>query len=124
MWVMSSEFGRGIPIVRNLADAMQFQPTMLSIGIAPPGGELPTAWRVIIREAICSGLHIMSGLHHFLSEDTELCELAAKHNVVLWDARKPPDNLPVATCKAADVDAAVVLTVGSDCRVGEDVVGH
>ncbi len=115
--------GRGIPIVRNLADAMQFQPTMLSIGIAPPGGELPAAWRVIIREAICSGLHIMSGLHHFLSENTEFSELAAKHNVVLWDARKPPDNLPVATCKAADVDAAVILTVGSDCRVGKMLSG-
>lgn len=114
---------QGIPIVRNLEEALQFKPTMLSIGIAPPGGELPSAWRVIIHEAICNGLHIMSGLHHFLSDDTELSDLAARHNVVLWDARKPPDNLPVATCKAADVNANVILTVGSDCRVGKMLSG-
>lgn len=117
------EIGEGIPVVRNLAEAMQFEPTMLAIGIAPPGGELPEAWRSILCEAIGCGLHIMSGLHHFLSENAKLAELAAAHNVVLWDARKPPDDLPVATCKAADVDATVILTVGSDCRVGKMLSG-
>ena len=117
------DIGKGIPVVRNLANAMQFQPTMLAIGIAPPGGELPVEWAGIIREAICNGLHIMSGLHHFLSENDELVSLAEENKVVLWDARKPPENLPVATCKAADVDATVVLTVGSDCRVGKMLSG-
>ena len=117
------EIGKGIPVVKNLADAMQLQPTMLAIGIAPPGGELPTEWEGIIREAISRGLHIMSGLHHFLSENDEFVELAANNNVVLWDARKPPENLPVATCKADDVDATVILTVGSDCRVGKMLSG-
>ncbi len=117
------EIGEGIPIVKNLANALQFQPTMLAIGIAPPGGELPAEWDEIIRDAISHGLHIMSGLHHFLSENDELVALAAKNSVVLWDARKPPENLPVATCRAADVDATVVLTVGSDCRVGKMLSG-
>ena len=65
----------------------------------------------------------MSGLHQFLIEDPELSELASAHDVVLWDARKPPPDLPVATCKAADVDATVILTVGSDCRVGKMLSG-
>ena len=117
------EIGHGIPVVEKLADALGFKPTMLAIGIAPPGGELPAEWDGIIREAISNGLHIMSGLHHFLSENTDLVALAEKNNVVLWDARKPPENLPVATCKAADVEAKVVLTVGSDCRVGKMLSG-
>lgn len=117
------EIGAGIPIVRNLAEAMQFEPTLLAIGIAPPGGELPQPWRAIIREAIQNGLHVMSGLHQFLSEDSELGELAAAHGVHLWDARKPPADLPVATCKADSVDATVILTVGSDCRVGKMLSG-
>ena len=117
------EIGEGIPVVRDLAEAMRFNPTMLAIGIAPPGGELPSPWRAILHEAIHNGLHVMSGLHRFLSEDAELSELAAAHGVVLWDARKPPDDLPVATCKAADVDATVILTVGSDCRVGKMLSG-
>ena len=117
------EIGKGIPVVRDLAEAMQFNPTMLAIGIAPPGGELPLAWRATLQEAIQNRLHIMSGLHQFLSEDAELSEMAAAHDVLLWDARKPPANLPVATCKAADVDATVILTVGSDCRVGKMLSG-
>ena len=117
------EIGEGIPIVSNLAEAMRFEPTMLAIGIAPPGGELPHAWRAILHEAIYNRLHIMSGLHQFLSEDAELSEIADAHDVVLWDARKPPANLPVATCKAADVNATVILTVGSDCRVGKMLSG-
>ena len=117
------EIGEGIPVVRDLAEAMRFNPTMLAIGIAPPGGELPSAWRATLTEAIQNGLHIMSGLHQFLSEDAELSEMAAAHDVLLWDARKPPANLPVATCKAADVNSTVILTVGSDCRVGKMLSG-
>ena len=117
------EIGEGIPIVHDLTEAMRFNPTMLAIGIAPPGGELPHPWRAIVREAIHSGLHVMSGLHKFLSEDAELSELAVTHDVILWDARKPPPDLPVATCKADEVDATVILTVGSDCRVGKMLSG-
>ncbi len=117
------EIGKGIPVVRDLAEAMRFNPTMLALGIAPPGGELPPAWHSILHEAIQNGLHIMSGLHKFLSEDVELSEMAEANDVLLWDARKPPANLPVATCKAADVDATVILTVGSDCRVGKMLSG-
>ncbi len=115
--------GKGIPVVETLSEAMMLLPTMLAIGIAPPGGELPSAWRSIICEGIQSGLHIMSGLHHFLSEDPELVTLAERNNIVLWDARKPPENLPVATCKAAEIDSTIVLTVGSDCRVGKMLSG-
>ena len=115
--------GEGIPVVRDLGEAMRFQPTMLAIGIAPPGGELPRAWRAVLGEAIAAGLHVMSGLHRFLSEDAAFAALAARHNVVLWDARKPPANLPVATCKAAEVESTVILTVGSDCRVGKMLSG-
>ena len=117
------EIGEGIPIVGTLAEALRFEPTLLAIGIAPPGGELPPTWRAILHEAIHNRLHIMSGLHQFLSEDPELSEMADAHDVTLWDARKPPTNLPVATCKAADVDATVILTVGSDCRVGKMLSG-
>jgi len=117
------EIGEGIPVVASLAEVMKFQPTMLALGIAPPGGELPQTWRVVLHEAIAHGMHVMSGLHRFLSEDLELAHLARQHNVVLWDARKPPVGLPVATCKAGAVDATVVLTVGADCRVGKMLAG-
>lgn len=117
------EIGEGIPVVASLSEALKFQPTMLAIGISPPGGKLPQAWRDVLYRAIDHNMHVMSGLHQFLSEDAELAERANRHNVVLWDARKPPSGLPVATCKANDVDATVVLTVGADCRVGKMLAG-
>ena len=117
------EIGEGIPVVASLSEALKFQPTMLAIGISPPGGKLPQSWRDVLYKAIDHNMHVMSGLHQFLSEDAELAERANRHNVVLWDARKPPSGLPVATCQANDVDATVVLTVGADCRVGKMLAG-
>ena len=117
------ETGKGIPIVASLSEALKLQPTMLAIGISPPGGKLPQAWRDVLCEAIDHKMHVMSGLHQFLSEDAQLAERAQLHDVMLWDVRKPPSGLPVATCKADDVDATVVLTVGSDCRVGKMLAG-
>ena len=117
------DIGEGIPVVASLSEALKFQPTMLAIGISPPGGKLPQAWRDILYEAIDHKMHVMSGLHQFLSDDAELAAHAKRHDAVLWDARKPPSELPVATCKANDVDATVILTVGADCRVGKMLAG-
>ncbi|MDE0298850.1 MAG: DUF1611 domain-containing protein [Candidatus Poribacteria bacterium] len=117
------EIGEGIPVVASLSEALKFQPTMLAIGISPPGGELPKAWREVLCEAIDHKMHVMSGLHQFLSEDSELIKRASRHGTVIWDVRKPPSGLPVATCKADDVNATVVLTVGADCRVGKMLAG-
>ena len=113
--------GESIPVVFNLDQAMSYGPTLLAVGIAPPGGELPHNWRPVLVEAISNGLHIMSGMHHFLSDDVGLSKLAAEQGVSLWDVRKPPKNLPIATCRASGVSSAIILTVGSDCRIGKMV---
>lgn len=113
--------GEGIPVVANLHEAMSYNPTLLAIGIAPPGGELPLNWRPVLVEAISNGLHIVSGMHHFLSDDVGLSNLAAKHGVILWDVRKPPENLPIGTCQASGISSTIILTVGSDCRTGKMV---
>ncbi|PYO99888.1 MAG: DUF1611 domain-containing protein, partial [Gemmatimonadetes bacterium] len=60
-----------------------------------------------------------SGLHTFIGDDPELGTLARERGVRIFDARKPPANLPVADGLAAEVDAYVVHTVGSDCNVGK-----
>ena len=113
--------GEGIPVVASLDSAMSYEPTLLAIGIAPPGGELPSDWLPILVEAISNGLHIVSGMHHFLSDNVVLSNLAAKHGVFLWDVRKPPKNLSIASCQALEVLSTIILTVGSDCRTGKMV---
>ena len=115
-------FGGSIPIVSELADALRYSPNSLLIGIAPKGGRLPAEWRTVLVEAISNGLDIYSGMHTFLSEDPELVRLAAERGAALVDLRKVPDDLPVAKCLAAKVDAFVVLTVGTDCATGKMTV--
>ncbi|MCS6861533.1 MAG: DUF1611 domain-containing protein [Abditibacteriales bacterium] len=114
-------YAHGIPIVATLEEALPFNPDVLLIGIAPPGGQLPDSWRPLIRQAIQNKMDIVSGLHFFFSRDAEFAPLAQAHGVDLWDVRQPPPDLPVATCRAATVKARTILTVGSDARVGKKI---
>jgi uncharacterized NAD-dependent epimerase/dehydratase family protein len=112
-------FGGGIPVVGTLAAGLAEHPTALLIGVAPQGGRLPNDWRATILGSIDAGLDVWSGLHTFLSHDAEFAEHAAAHGVALHDLRLPPGDLPVAAGRVRDVDATVVLTVGSDCNIGK-----
>ncbi|MDZ7632739.1 MAG: DUF1611 domain-containing protein [Gemmatimonadaceae bacterium] len=112
-------FGGAIPVVASVAAGMALQPNILLIGIAPAGGRLPEAWRPVLRAAIEAGLHVWSGLHVFIGDDPEFRELASRHGVNILDVRKPPADLPVSSGRVRDVDATVVLTVGSDCNIGK-----
>lgn len=112
-----------VPIVASVADALEVAPEAeaLVIGVAPAGGDLPEAWIPDIEDAIRAGCDVASGLHVFLSEDERWTDLADEHGVRLFDVRKPPadDDLRVADGSVDDVDADVVLTMGTDCAVGK-----
>lgn len=112
-------FGDGIPVVGSLAEGMRLGPTALLIGIAPQGGKLPPAWRAVILDAIDRGLDVWSGLHTFLGDEPDLAAAATRKGVAIHDLRKAPEGLPVATGKARDVDATIILTVGTDCNIGK-----
>jgi uncharacterized NAD-dependent epimerase/dehydratase family protein len=90
-------YGGEIPVVRDLQEGLKFGPTHLLIGIAPSGGRLPDAWRHTLGEAIRQKLHILSGLHTILSDDSELSSLAQQHGVILTDYRKIPPEAEVVS---------------------------
>ena len=112
-------FGGAIPVVGDFARGLELGPTAILIGIAPVGGRLPDEWRGWLKSAIARRLEVWSGLHTFIGDDLELGALARARGVRIFDARKPPANLPVADGLAAEVNAYVVHTVGSDCNVGK-----
>src|SRR5881409_1913834 len=114
-------FGGNIPVVRDFERglAQGKGATAVMIGIAPAGGRLPDEWKGWLRTAIERKLEVWSGLHTFVGDDPELGPLAKARGVRIVDARRPPPNLPIADGRAADVDALVVLAVGSDCNVGK-----
>jgi uncharacterized NAD-dependent epimerase/dehydratase family protein len=118
----AGETHEGIPVVGTVDDALRFEPTTAVVGVATQGGRFPPAWRDLLKSSIASGLDVESGLHEFLTEDAELSELARRHGVTLRDLRRPPEGLSVPTGANLEVDAKIVLTVGSDCAIGKKTV--
>ena len=118
----AGEDHEGIPIVGTVDDALPYEPTVAVVGVATQGGRFPPAWRNLLRASIAAGLDVESGLHEFVSEDPELTELARVHGVGLRDLRKAPAGLNVPTGANLEVDATIVLTVGSDCAIGKKTV--
>lgn len=108
------------PIVEEMAAVEDAE--ALLIGIAPIGGGFDESWREDVENALSRGCDVISGLHYFLSEDPEFASLAEENDCELWDVRKPDEGLTVSQGIANEVDAEVILTVGTDCSVGKMTV--
>ncbi len=94
---------------------------MLVIGIAPPGGRIPDAWRPFLLQAIARKMDLMSGLHDFLSDDPELAEAARKSGSKIIDVRK--NNFrQIARRNGLNPNCFRVHTVGHDCSIGKMLV--
>ena len=112
-------FGGNIPVVGTFAAGMAFQPNALLIGIAPAGGQFPDAWRPIVGDALRAGLDVWSGLHTMLGDDHEFAAVAFASGATIRDLRRAPAGLDVASGRVRDLNATVVLTVGTDCNIGK-----
>lgn len=108
------------PIVERM-DSVEEADALL-IGIAPIGGGFEESWREDVERALSRGCDVISGLHYFLSEDPEFRRLADENGCELRDVRKPDEDLTVSRGIAREVDAEVILTVGTDCSVGKMTV--
>jgi uncharacterized NAD-dependent epimerase/dehydratase family protein len=102
-----------------MRDGLALGPTAVLIGIAPQGGRMPAEWRAWLAEALDHGCDLWSGLHTFLSDDPLLVEKARAQERKIFDLRRPPADLPIASGAAKTVEPLVVLTVGTDCNVGK-----
>ena len=112
-------FGGAIPVVGSMKEGLALRPDAVLVGIAPQGGRLPEDWRGWLAEALDAGCDLWSGLHTFLSDDPVLAAKAKAGGRKIFDLRKPPEDLPVASGAAKKVEPYVVLTVGTDCNVGK-----
>jgi uncharacterized NAD-dependent epimerase/dehydratase family protein len=113
------EVGEGIPFLADIEQAALLNPEALLLGTAPRGGKLPPAWRDDLNYALSHGMDIINGLHQPLGGDPQLKQLAELHGREIWDTREPPEDEIVGSGLVAELNAQVVLTVGSDCAVGK-----
>ena len=117
----------GIPVYPDLATALKgleergLKPSHFVIGLAPDGGRLPAEARVVVAEALQSGLHVDSGLHDFLSNDPAIAALAKEKGLRIRDVRKTPDRdqLHFFTGEIESVDCLKLAVLGTDSALGK-----
>ena len=107
----------------DVDDALAYEPEVALVGVATQGGQLPAR---LARAA--------AGLHRARALDRERPARDARattpsfarspiaHGVELRDLRRPPAGLDCPTGANLEVDASIVLTVGSDCAIGKMTV--
>ncbi|NJK63650.1 MAG: DUF1611 domain-containing protein [Synechococcaceae cyanobacterium SM2_3_1] len=109
---------REVPIVASVKAALNYQPEVLVIGIAPSGGGLPDPWKAEIAEALEAGLSLVNGLHTPLRHDP-LLQAQVQQQQWIWDVRQEPENLQIGQARAQSLACRRVLTVGTDMSVGK-----
>ena len=112
-------FGGDIPVVASFTDGLALGPNALLIGIAPAGGQFPASWRAMVCDALRAGLDVWNGLHSMLGDDSEFASLARASGATIRDLRRPPTDLAVGWGRVRDLEATIVLTVGTDCNIGK-----
>ncbi|MGF1807867.1 DUF1611 domain-containing protein, partial [Aliivibrio sifiae] len=89
--------------------------------IAPSSGVLTDLEKEIVLYAMSLNMNIVSGLHEFLTENTEFIEASKKYNVNILDVRKPKDKkeLKAFSGKIHKVICPRIAVMGTDCAIGK-----
>ena len=106
----------GLPTLDPRAAAARGARSMV-IGVANPGGHIPTAWFPALLEALEAGLDLVSGMHVRLASLPGLQLAADRYNRRLIDVRTPPTGIPIAS--GLKRSGRRLLTVGTDCALGK-----
>lgn len=112
----------GIKIYQSLEEILEEKGGIecLIIGVATAGGLLPEQYIKTIKEAMANGMHIVSGLHLYLSEDAELSKVAEENGVDIIDVRKIYNNCKTFfSGKIDEVTASKVAVLGTDSAIGK-----
>ncbi len=114
----------GIPIFRDLEEALRGLdqvPECYIYGKAPLETTIPTRERHLLIQAMSRGMDIVSGLHQFFSDDSEMIDAAATSKTEIFDIRKPPaiDKLHAFSGQISNLDVPVVAVLGTDCACGK-----
>ncbi len=122
--VVLGEEPKGIPISRDLADAMARAgavPDYFIFGVAPASGMLSIKERGIVLEAMALRMNIVNGLHEFLNDDPEFAAMAAARDVQILDVRRPraKKDLRLFSDRIVEVTCPRIAVLGTDCAIGK-----
>lgn len=114
----------GIPLVTDLTEALSLSsvtPDYLICGVAPADGLLSDAQRRVLLEGISRGMHIINGLHEFLSDDAEFMAASVLAGVTITDVRRPAaaKDLHLFSGRIFDVTCPRIAILGTDGAIGK-----
>lgn len=114
----------GIPILGGLATAIAHAghvPDYLICGVAPADGLLSADQRTVLLDGIARGMHIINGLHEFLTDDAEFVAAALLAGVTITDIRRPKDkkDLHLFSGRIFDVTSPRITILGTDGAIGK-----
>jgi len=116
-----NEFLKNRSLKYNLALEESGRGVYAIIGIATQGGIIPKGLREELLEALSFNMHLVNGLHHYLSDDPELVQIAEEKQSKLLDIRKPKKakDHTFWTGKILNVRAPRIAMFGTDCALGK-----
>lgn len=114
----------GIPILANLMQSIAHAgrvPDYLICGVAPADGLLSAAQRIVLLDGIAHGMHIISGLHEFLSDDAEFVAASLAAGVTITDVRRPREkkDLHLFSGRIFEVTCPRIAILGTDGAIGK-----
>ena len=114
----------GIPVLTDLASAIAHAgrvPDYLICGVAPADGLLSQPQRVVLLDGIARGMHIINGLHEFLSDDVEFEAAALLSGVTITDIRRPREkkDLHLFSGRIEAVTCPRIAVLGTDGAIGK-----
>lgn len=115
---------KGIPIYADLSEALRRldnPPQYFIIGMAPLDGMLSKADRAVMFQAMEQGMHLVNGLHEFLSYDESFVRKARTCDVKIFDIREPkkPKDLNLFSGRIFDVKCPKIAVLGTDTAIGK-----
>jgi uncharacterized NAD-dependent epimerase/dehydratase family protein len=112
---------RGIPIFSGLEDAyIKSEPKIFIVGAVSEGGVLPEGYDRAVAWALSHGLDVVSGLHHFLSDDERFARMTAKNGCRITDVRKIfRDYKRFYTGEVRQVGSIRIASLGTDSAIGK-----
>lgn len=114
----------GIPVLGSLPTAIAHAgrvPDYLICGVAPADGLLSSAQRTVLLDGIARGMHIVNGLHEFLTDDAEFVAAALLAGVSITDIRRPraTKDLHLFSGRIFDVTCPRITILGTDGAIGK-----
>src|SRR5690606_22114200 len=91
------------------------------VGLATKGGVIPDSLRAELKEALEQGFGLVNGLHEYVSDISELADLARQKGLEIIDVRKPKKfrDLHFWSGKIKEVKCPKIAVLGTDCSLGK-----